>query len=164
MRSNSPNFCGSVTAGKWAVFFFGARALLRPAAGFRSHFPAAIANAKICSQSCRARRTVSRTPRASIRRRTPNSSGVSIAVIGRPLRNGKISRSKRLKIRAACSGTQISDCFAYHSRPIFSKVSSERSARTSLSTLRCWDGSIPSLRSFRASSQRALASFKFVSG
>ena len=47
VRSNSPNFCGSVIAGKCTVFFFGARALLRPAAGFRLQCTAAMAKAKI---------------------------------------------------------------------------------------------------------------------
>ncbi len=51
------------------------------------------------------------------------NSGASTSATRRLPRNGKTSLSSRLKIRFAWSGTQTSACLAYHSRPIFSKVS-----------------------------------------
>lgn len=87
-----------------------------------------------------------------------------MSAIGRAPIHGNTSFSSRLMIFAECDVAHRGEYLASHSRATASKLFVARSARASLSILRCSPGSIALARSFRVSSRRSRALASETSG
>lgn len=154
---------GSVMAERF-FGFTGGRAPRRSATGLRSALPVAIAYRSTCPQFCSTRCEDSTAPRSATRLTVDRNSFAVISAIGLLPSQGKISFSSRSMILLACNATQVSDCFACHSRATTSKLFEDRSSPEAFVAFLCWLGSIPEASSLRAASRLSLASERPVSG
>ena len=133
-------------------------------AGLWSHAPMLLPCLKTWPQASRIECASSRTPRASIRRSVLSSSGALMSRSGIAPIHGNTSFCSRSSHRVPYSVLQSATLVVWKSRAVASNVCTDSARRCSLSTWRCWAGSMPAWCPSRALSRAMRAAFNVTSG